>query len=164
MPGRPAAWALGEHLGIPQATQPFRVLDLSPAPGDWGGVLAEQSPLVELATAMAPGETETGYDLAVLGHALHRAGEARARALLRDVRAALRPGGTVAVAEIFVAPRRTEPALALVLAADRVLHTEAGDAYSFEETAEWLLDAGFAEVRPLEVPGPAPLALAGRSY
>ena len=42
-------------------------------------------------------------------------------------------------------------------AADRVLHSAAGDAYSFEETAEWLLDAGFAGVRPLEVPGPAPI-------
>jgi hypothetical protein len=43
-----------------------------------------------------------------------------------------------------------------------LIHTEAGDTFTFEEMAHWLREAGFENVRRLEAPAPSPLILANR--
>ena len=48
----------------------------------------------------------------------------------------------------------------LVFAVNMLVNTDEGDTYSFEEIAEWLLEAGFTHARKLEVRGPSPLILA----
>jgi hypothetical protein len=42
------------------------------------------------------------------------------------------------------------------------VNTENGRAFTFSELQNWLKEAGFRNVRTLEVPGPSPLILADR--
>jgi hypothetical protein len=41
-----------------------------------------------------------------------------------------------------------------------LVNTEEGDVFTFDEIAGWLRDAGFADPRTLDSPGPSPLILA----
>jgi len=43
-----------------------------------------------------------------------------------------------------------------------LLHTEAGDTFTFAEIANWLREAGFTHPRLLEAPAASPLVLATR--
>jgi hypothetical protein len=43
-----------------------------------------------------------------------------------------------------------------------LVHSRTGGTYSAEEIGLWLREAGFSNVRTLDVPGPAPLVLADR--
>jgi hypothetical protein len=103
-----------------------------------------------------------GYDIATLGHILHSEGEERSRALLKKTRAALAPGGTIAIAEFLVNDDRTGPPVGLMFAVNMLVATERGDTYSFGEIAGWLREAGFENPRTIDSPGPSPLILANR--
>jgi hypothetical protein len=48
----------------------------------------------------------------------------------------------------------------LIFAVNMLLHTDAGDAFTFAEIGSWLAEAGFKDVRRLEAPAPSPLILA----
>lgn len=112
--------------------------------------------LLDVDWAGGPG----GFDIATLGHILHSEGEARSRQLLRKTFEALRPGGTVVVAEFIADDDRAGPPGALIFAVTMLVNTEAGDTFTFAEMAAWLREAGFVDPRLLDVPGPAPLILA----
>jgi hypothetical protein len=100
------------------------------------------------------------HHIATLGHILHSEGEARSRRLLHKTLAALAPGGTAAIAEFIADEDRTGPPSALIFAVTMLVNTDAGDTFTFGEIAAWLRDAGFADVRQLDAPGPSPLILA----
>jgi hypothetical protein len=102
----------------------------------------------------------SGYDIATLGHILHSEGEERSRQLLEKTFRALKPGGTIAIAEWLVNDARTEPVPSLMFAVQMLVNTEKGDTFSFNEIKSWLEDAGFKKVRKLQAPGPSPLILA----
>jgi hypothetical protein len=104
-----------------------------------------------------------GHQVAVLGHILHSEGEARSRKLLKRVYDATAPGGTIAIAEFMTNDDRTGPPLPLLFAVNMLLHTEAGDTFSFAEMSGWLTEAGFRDPRLLEAPAPSPLVLATRA-
>jgi hypothetical protein len=57
---------------------------------------------------------------------------------------------------------RTGPVTPLIFAVNMLLHTAAGDTFTFAEIADWLREAGFANARLLEAPAPSPLVLATR--
>jgi hypothetical protein len=184
----PAAKALGESLGVAKLDRPFSVLDLAAGSGVWGIAVADLSPRVTVTAVDWPGvlpvtrrvadrhglgdrvrlvagdlasaDFGTGHDLATLGHILHSEGEARSRSLLRKTFAALAPGGTVAVAEWLVNEERTGPPAGLIFGVNMLVNTDEGDTFSFGEIGGWLREAGFKDVRQLEVPGPSPLILA----
>jgi len=186
----PGARLLGQHLGLAGAAGPVRVLDLAAGSGVWGIALAEQSPQVTVTAVDWPRVIETTrrvvgrygltarYDfvagdllevgfgadhrIATLGHILHTEGEARSRTLLRKTFDALAPAGTIAIGEFLVNRDRTGPLRGLLFAVNMLVHSTAGNAYSFEEIGAWLADAGFANIRTLDIPGPAPLILATR--
>jgi SAM-dependent methyltransferase len=100
------------------------------------------------------------YDIATLGHILHSEGGERSQQLLKKVFRALRPGGTIAIAEWLVDDDRTKPLPSLMFAVQMLVNTEKGDTFSFNEIKKWLEDAGFKKVRKLDAPGPSPLILA----
>jgi SAM-dependent methyltransferase len=102
----------------------------------------------------------TGYDVAILGHILHSEGEERSRRLLRKIFNALKPGGTIAIAEWLVNDERTKPLPSLMFAVQMLVNTEKGDTFSFNEIKIWLEQSGFKKVRKLDAPGPSPLILA----
>jgi len=182
------AQKLADHLKVSKTKDELRVLDLAAGSGIWGIALAEKSPRVRVAAVDWAGMIPTtkqitrkfgvsdrfefiggdlleanfgnGYDIATLGHILHSEGEQRSRQLLKKTFRALKPGGTIAIAEWLVNDRRTEPTHSLMFAVQMLVNTERGDTFSFNEIKSWLEEAGFKQVRKLEAPGPSPLILA----
>lgn len=183
-----AARTLGEHLGIPKKKEAVRVLDIGAGSGVWGIALAHQSPHVHIHAVDWPVVLEVtrrvaqrhgvgdrlttssgdlleadfgaGYHVATIGHILHSEGTDRSRQLLQKTFSALAPGGTVAISEFMPNPERTGPPNALIFAVNMLVHTEAGDTYTFPEISAWLREAGFENPRQLEAPAPSPLVLA----
>jgi SAM-dependent methyltransferase len=186
----PAASILGQHLNLKEATSQVRVLDVAAGSGVWGIALAQQSeevrvsavdwPLVLevtrqmtvrfgltsqfefLAGDLLEVEFPESCDVATLGQILHSEGERRSQKLLKKVSDALKPGGTIAIAEFTPNADRTGPPLSLIFAINMLVNTDEGDTYPFEQVARWLEEAGFINARELPSPGPAPLILANR--
>ncbi|MEJ0000292.1 MAG: methyltransferase [Verrucomicrobiota bacterium] len=184
------AMVLGQHLGLAQAQEDIHVLDIAAGSGAWGIALAQQSPRVKVTAVDWPGvlpitrkhvakfdldaqfsylagdilgvDFPPGQDIVILGHIFHSEGEARSRQLLQKLHAAIKPGGTVAIAEFTPNAERTGPPIALIFAVNMLVTSELGDTYPFVEVASWLKDAGFGNARELPAPGPAPLILATR--
>jgi ubiquinone/menaquinone biosynthesis C-methylase UbiE len=185
-----AAQVLGEHLGIPRAKSPTSVLDIGAGSGVWGIALAQQSPhvtvravdwpavlkvtrklarrhgvdnrLQAVAGDLLKADFGNGHQVATIGHILHSEGPERSRKLLRKTFRALAPGGTIAISEFIPNDDRTGPPTPLIFAVNMLVHTEAGDTFTFGEMAAWLREAGFANPRLLEAPSPSPLLLATR--
>jgi ubiquinone/menaquinone biosynthesis C-methylase UbiE len=184
----PAAQVLAEHLALGSREGTVRVLDLAAGSGVWSIALTQSAPNVE-ATAFdwegvlpatramverfgltsrysfLPGDLSTApfgssYDVATLGHILHSEGATNSQALLRKTFDALKPGGTIAIAEFLVNAERTGPTGSLIFAVNMLVNTEDGDTFSFEEISKWLKAAGFVDARTLDAPGPSPLVLA----
>jgi 3-hydroxy-5-methyl-1-naphthoate 3-O-methyltransferase len=184
----PSALALAKHLALNQYVGGVKVLDLAAGSGVWGIALAQSSDRVTVTAVdwadVLPATRETvgrfglpdrftfvsgdlltadfghGHNVATLGHILHSEGEARSRSLLRKTFESLAPGGTIAIAEFLVNADRMGPVMSLFFAANMLVNTDDGDAYSFEEIRGWLMEAGFTDARLLEAPGPSPLILA----
>lgn len=170
--------------------RPFRVLDIAAGSGVWSLGFVRRSPLVE-ATALdwegvlditrftaerfgvasqyrfVPGDLRStsfgeGFDAVILGHILHSEGAAGSCELLKKAFAALRPGGTVVIAEFNPDDDRRGPPLPLLFAVNMLVNTEMGDTFTVAELRTWLEAAGFTDVRTLEAPAPSPLVLARR--
>jgi SAM-dependent methyltransferase len=185
-----AAQVLGKHLGIPKAKSPVSALDIGAGSGVWGIALAHQSPHVTthavdwpavlkvtrklarrhgvedrlrtVAGDLLEADFGAGHQVATIGHILHSEGRDRSRRLLRKTFRALAPGGTIAISEFIPDDDRTGPPAPLIFAVNMLLHTEAGDTFTFAEMAGWLREAGFANPRLLDAPSPSPLLLATR--
>jgi len=82
--------------------------------------------------------------------------------LLKKMYDALKPGGTIAIAEFTPNADRTGPPHTLIFSVHMLLNSDHGDTYPFTEVAAWLKDAGFINPREIPSPGPAPLILATR--
>jgi SAM-dependent methyltransferase len=187
----PAVNTLGQYLNLKEATSQVRVLDIATGSGVWGIALAQQSEHVQVSAVDWPVVLEVTRqmtarfgltsrfdflagdllevefpercDVATLGHILHSEGETRSRALLKKVNDALKPGGTIAIAEFTPNSDRTGPPQSLIFAVNMLVNTDVGDTYPFEQVAGWLEEAGFVNARELPSAGPAPLILANRS-
>lgn len=179
---------LAEHLNLGAADGQVSVLDLAAGSGVWSVALAQsgrnvrvtavdwpevipvtRSSVVRLGLAEQYSFSEgdllnadfgSNHNVATLGHILHSEGMGRSKKLLKKTFDALAPGGTIAIAEFLVNPDRTGPMQGLIFAVNMLVATDDGDTWSFEEIAEWLLEAGFTHARKLEVHGPSPLILA----
>ncbi len=100
------------------------------------------------------------YDMVLLGHIIHSEGAKWGKRLIKKAYRALRPGGTLLIAEWIPNDTRTGPALPLIFGLNMLLYTEEGDVFTMKEYREWLKDAGFKRVRKMAVPAPSPLVLA----
>ena len=185
-----AAQVVGEHLGISKVTAPTSVLDIGAGSGVWGIALSHQSPFVTVRAVDWPkvlkvtrklarrhgvgdrlqtvagdlleADFGTGHQVATIGHILHSEGRERSRQLLRKTFQALASGGTIVISEFVPNEDRTGPPMPLIFAVNMLLHTEAGDTFTFGEMADWLREAGFANPRQIKAPAPSPLILATR--
>lgn len=93
-------------------------------------------------------EEAAHYDLAFLFNVVHAHEAATNRALLERVRAALRPGGQVAVLDQFTGDGRTPVARAGTRFVDLTYRVTLGaHTYPADEVEQWLRDAGFVDVR-----------------
>jgi SAM-dependent methyltransferase len=174
---------VAEHAGDPP---PRRVLDISASHGlygiafgqrfpecrvtglDWSAVIAvarENAATAGMADRydiIAGNAFEVawgkGYDLVLLPNFLHHFDAASCTALLRRARAALSPGGRVAIVEWVPNEDRISPPVPALFAMTMLLTTPAGSTYTVPELAAMLTAADFGspEVTPLL---PTPLTL-----
>ena len=189
--GYAAARELGKEIARLHPEGPVAVLDVAAGSGVWGIGAAESDPRVRV-TALdlestlphtrrfvqqkkldARFEFVAGdlrkadfgankYDAAILGHICHSEGVAHTQAMFAKLARALKPGGTLAIAEFVPNDDRRGPPIALLFALNMLVHTSEGGTYTLAEYAGWLTKAGFRDVRSFAVPAPSPLILATR--
>jgi hypothetical protein len=184
------AKALAKHLDLRALTKPITILDIGAGSGVWGIALAEESSKITLhsvdwpavlavaerfSTALGlagrfvprPGDIASvdfgaGHQIVTLGHIIHSEGEAGSRKLLAKSFEALSAGGTIVIVEFIANEDRSGPPHALLFAVSALVDTEHGDIFTFNEMSTWLRDAGFKNIRLLDIPGVAPLILADK--
>jgi 2-polyprenyl-3-methyl-5-hydroxy-6-metoxy-1,4-benzoquinol methylase len=179
---------VAEHAGDPP---PRRVLDVAASHGlfgiafgkrfpecrvtglDWSAVVAIARENAAVAGMADRYDTIAGsafevawgedYDWVLLPNFLHHFDAASCTAILRRARAALSPGGRVAIVEWVPNEDRVSPPVAALFAMTMLLTTPSGSTYTAAELAAMLTDAGFGapEVTPL-VPTPLTLVVAHR--
>lgn len=92
------------------------------------------------------------YDTVLLTNFLHHFDFETCVTLLKKVRAALKPGGTVATLEFVPNDDRVSPPMPAAFAMTMLITTTNGDAYTFNELAEMKKDAGFRDVTQHSIP------------
>ncbi|HEY9466337.1 MAG TPA: class I SAM-dependent methyltransferase [Vicinamibacterales bacterium] len=124
---------------------------------DWAAVLTVA---VENATAAGvadryhtiPGsafdvELGTGYDLVLVPNFLHHFDKPTNVSLLKKLRRAMTPGGTIAVVEFVPNEDRVSPPIAAAFSLQMLGGTEHGEAYTFSDLDAMLAEAGFSNRR-----------------
>jgi hypothetical protein len=173
------AEAIAEHLGAAEG-KPWKVLDIAAGHGMFGITLARHNPnariialdwkaVLEVAQENAgraglseryetlPGSAfdvdfGTGYDVVLLTNFLHHFDAETNVALLKKVRASLKPEGRVATLEFIPNEDRVSPPPAARFALQMLVATAGGDAFTFSELKGMFEQAGFSrsEMHALE--------------
>jgi ubiquinone/menaquinone biosynthesis C-methylase UbiE len=166
----PASHGLTEIIGLDKA-RPARILDIAAGHGMWGIAFARafsQAHVVALdwgnvlqvarENARAFGvadrfstiagsafEVDLGanYDVVLLPNFLHHFNVGDCVKLLKRVHTALRPGGRVAIVEFVPNPDRISPPASAGFSLVMLATTPEGDAYTFAEYHDMLVQAGF---------------------
>lgn len=190
--GYPAAALLGQELRRLHPNGTLRLLDVAAGAGVWGIAAAQHDPAVKVVAFDLPdtlphtrrwvdrtgvadrvefragdirkdelGQAE--FDAAILGHICHSEGAEHSRRLLAKVARALKPGGTIAIADMLPDDDRSGPVFPLLFALNMLVHTSEGDTFTFAEYDQWLREAGFRDTRRFLVPASSPLILATRA-
>ena len=102
------------------------------------------------------------YDIVILGHIIHGEGEKWGKVLIAKSYKALKPGGTLVIAEMIPNDSRTGPVFPLLFGLNMIVNTTEGDVYTLAEYKQWLKQAGFKTVKAVAVNAPSPLILATR--
>lgn len=103
------------------------------------------------------------YDVIILGHILHSEGAAASRELLTACHRAMKPGGTLLIAEFMPNQERTAPVAPLLFAVNMYLLTTSGCVFSFDELSNLCKSAGFKAVyRHQGVEYDSPVVLASK--
>ena len=171
-----------------EAPADVRVLDLGAGSGVWGIAVAEANPRARVTAQDYPGMLEVTrefvnrhgvgarydylpgslkdvnfgrnkFDLAILGNIVHSEGEKASRGLFRRLAGALRPRGKVAIIDMIPNDERTSPPFPLLFALNMLVHTEAGDVYTFGEYRAWLNEAGFPRVEAADIGSHSPMII-----
>jgi SAM-dependent methyltransferase len=190
--GYAAASNLGKELRRLHPDGALRILDIAAGSGVWGIAAAQGDPGVRVTAFDLPqtlehtrqwadrcgvtdrcefraGDIRQGdlgqaeFDAAILGHICHSEGVEHSRKLLAKVARALKPGGTIAIADMIPDDDRRGPTFPLMFALNMLVHTSEGDTFTFAEYDAWLREAGFRDARLLPGPSASPLVLATRA-
>lgn len=94
---------------------------------------------------------EVSYDVVILGMICHSLGEKESRALFSKSLLALKPGGLLVIAEIMPHNDKTKPLFPLLFALNMLVHTREGEAFTYREYREWLLEAGFRQIEKIDL-------------
>ena len=165
-----AAEGLAELLPLEQ-NRPAKVLDVAASHGMWGIAFAKKNPKTQLVALDWPGvlqittknaraagiidrfstlagsafEVELGrdYDAVLVPNFLHHFNNAECVRFLKRCHTALRPAGRVAIVEFVPNPDRVTPPQAAGFSLVMLATTPEGDAYTFDEYAAMLAEAGF---------------------
>ena len=166
---------------ILRTNSPLKVLDVAAGHGMFGLAIARQNPLASITALdwpsvlavtqenahrwnvsqrvqLLPGDARdvplgTGFDLVLLPNILHQWDRRTIQQFLDRARAALVPGGRVAIIELAPNDHRISPPISAAFALNMLANTPAGDAYTVSEYQEMLGQSGLF---PSEVHGLAP--------
>jgi ubiquinone/menaquinone biosynthesis C-methylase UbiE len=185
----PVAKRTAAIISLDAHERPWHVLDVGAGSAPWSAAFAQQYPFAHVTAVDLPGVVEQGrrqiaelamndrytwleadmetvaypplsYDLVILAHVSRFIGEERTRALLGKLTESLRRGGTLILADIFLADDRSGPAAALTLDLSMLVNTAQGHIWTCSEVIAWLKDSGLSEVRRLDSVGPFPVLVA----
>lgn len=92
------------------------------------------------------------YDVILLTNFLHHFDPPTCVALLKKVRAALKPGGLAATLEFVPNEDRISPPMSAAFSLTMLATTAAGDAYTFRELEQMYFEADFRNVKSYPVP------------
>ncbi len=90
---------------------------------------------------------DDGYDMVFMSNIIHSFSLEENAALVKRVYEALAPGGTIIIKDFILENDRTGPAFALIFALHMLVHTPAGNTYTFDEIKDWTDNAGFVNGR-----------------
>jgi SAM-dependent methyltransferase len=179
-PAAPAiAAAIAEALPLAQ-DRPLRLIDVGGCHGAYSMALAQRYPLLNATVYELPRvvpvareliaevgmsgqvavqegdfqrqELGAGYDLALVFGVLNGEPPAGRPALIRKVYAALNPGGWIVLRDFVLDSDRTGPPEAALFALQMLLATESGGLDTRADWDEWLAEAGFTNLREIELP------------
>lgn len=100
------------------------------------------------------------YDVIIYSHIAHMEPPEENVRIFARLRAALKPGGTLVVADFVQADDRSGPPFALQFHLNMLLHTRGGATYRQSDYRTWLVEAGFRDVTIEPTEGPASLVYA----
>ena len=98
----------------------------------------------------------TGYDVVLMSGMFHRETVENCRQLIRKAVGCLDPGGLIVVSDVFTDQGGTSPPFAVLFGVNMMLTAPDGGVHSDTRVAEWLTDAGCAEVERKAFPPPMP--------
>jgi SAM-dependent methyltransferase len=108
---------------------------------------------------MLAGSFGSGYDLVLVASICHMFAPEENRALFKACGEALAPGGRLVMMDFLLDPEGTGPRWAAVFALNMLTATRSGNSYTEAEYAAWLGEAGFTDVRRVDLSGPASLMI-----
>ena len=180
----PGAKVAAEKLGLENS----RILDIAAGSGAWGLAFAERDVNTRVTALDWPGVLKVtkkfvnkfglddrynyisgdlrevdfgnGYDLVILGHICHSEGAENTVKLISKCFDSLADGGTLLIADMIPDDERSSATFPLMFAVNMLVCTKEGDTFTMKEYNEWLNNAGFHDVKTLDIPGPSPLILA----
>lgn len=91
------------------------------------------------------------YDAILVSNILHIYNPANNVKILRKCRDALREGGRVIIHEFVLDETKTRPQFAALFSLNMLIGTQEGASYSESEYRKWLGDAGFKEIRKIDL-------------
>jgi len=83
--------------------------------------------------------------------------------LFRRAYNALAANGRIVIQDFILDPRKTAPRAAALFSLNMLVGTTAGCSYSEPEYVQWLGEAGFADLRRVNLPGPSALMIGTRA-
>lgn len=93
---------------------------------------------------------DDSFDIVVLGHVCRTEGEERSRQLIARAMRALRPEGTLVLADYFCDVDRKLNPHGVLMGATMMASTVHGNAFTAQQYFEWIRDAGFESIRLIE--------------
>jgi ubiquinone/menaquinone biosynthesis C-methylase UbiE len=103
---------------------------------------------------------DAAFDAVLFSGVLHQMAPGTIRQMLQKARRALKPGGRILISDIMLDPAKTSPPFATLFSLQMLLTSEEGAVFSAEECADWLVEAGFADVATQHLPPPLPYCVA----
>jgi SAM-dependent methyltransferase len=100
------------------------------------------------------------YDIAIYSHVAHLEGPEDNISVLRKLRQALKPDGTLVISEFIVNDDRGGPPFPLLFATAMLLQSEHGTTWRRADYEHWLAEAGFTDVTFHPTPTPSTLVFA----
>jgi SAM-dependent methyltransferase len=100
------------------------------------------------------------YDFAIYSNIAHQESPAENIAMLRKLRKALKPGGTLVISDFVLNDDRTGHPFAMLFASQMLVATKEGFTWRQSDYRSWLREAGFGPVEIIPTPTPATVVLA----